>query len=57
MYLTRTMQGGAFLVGLIFLSAWGCDTCAYCVGMLTGKTISLGKELTLDNREILVLEF
>jgi hypothetical protein len=25
--------------------------------MLTGKTVSLGTELTLDNREILVLEF
>ena len=20
-----------------FLSSWGCDTCAYCVGMLIGK--------------------
>lgn len=37
MYLTRTMEGGAWLVGLIFLSAWGCDTCAYCVGKLIGK--------------------
>lgn len=37
MYLTRIMEGGTFLAGLIFLSAWGCDTCAYCVGMLIGK--------------------
>lgn len=22
---------------LIFLSSWGCDTCAYCVGVLIGK--------------------
>lgn len=22
---------------LIFLSSWGCDTCAYCSGMLLGK--------------------
>lgn len=22
---------------LIFLSSWGCDTCAYCVGVLFGK--------------------
>ena len=22
---------------LIFLCSWGCDTCAYCVGMLIGK--------------------
>ncbi len=37
MILTRTMEDGAWLVGLIFLSAWGCDTCAYCVGKLFGK--------------------
>ena len=28
---------GAYLVWLIFLSSWGSDTCAYCVGMLFGK--------------------
>ena len=26
-----------YLVWLIFLSSWGCDTSAYCVGMLFGK--------------------
>ena len=36
-YKTRTLEGGAWLVGLIFLSSWGSDTCAYCVGMLIGK--------------------
>ena len=36
-YLTRTMQDGAFLVWLIFICSWGCDTCAYCVGILIGK--------------------
>lgn len=36
-YLTRMMEDGRFHVWLIFLSAWGCDTCAYCVGMLIGK--------------------
>lgn len=35
-YRTRVMDGG-YLVWLIFLSSWGCDTCAYCVGMLIGK--------------------
>ncbi|MFR1945114.1 MAG: phosphatidate cytidylyltransferase [Faecalimonas umbilicata] len=25
------------LVGLVFICSWGCDTCAYCVGMLIGK--------------------
>jgi CDP-diglyceride synthetase len=33
----RALEGGGFAVWLIFLSAWGCDTCAYCVGMLFGK--------------------
>ena len=36
-YLTRCLQGGKFHVWLIFLCSWGCDTCAYCVGMLIGK--------------------
>lgn len=36
-YLTRMLPGGAYTVWLIFLSSWGCDTCAYCVGMLIGK--------------------
>ena len=36
-YQTRVLPGGAFLVWLIFLSSWGCDTSAYCVGMLLGK--------------------
>ena len=36
-YKTRCLEGGGWLVGLIFLSSWGCDTCAYCAGMLLGK--------------------
>lgn len=36
-YLTRSLKGGAYLVWLIFLCSWGCDTCAYCFGMLFGK--------------------
>ena len=36
-YLTRNLPDGKFLVWLIFLCSWGCDTCAYCVGMLIGK--------------------
>lgn len=36
-YLTRSLPNGKFLVWLIFLCSWGCDTCAYCVGMLIGK--------------------
>ena len=36
-YQTRMLEDGAVAVWLIFLSSWGCDTCAYCVGMLIGK--------------------
>lgn len=45
-YLTRELGRGAgrskdavglYIVWLILLSSWGCDTCAYCVGMLIGK--------------------
>ena len=36
-YLTRNTGTGRIVVWLIFLSSWGCDTCAYCVGMLIGK--------------------
>ncbi|RGZ01555.1 phosphatidate cytidylyltransferase [Clostridium sp. AM58-1XD] len=37
LYQTRKMADGAYLVWLIFISSWGCDTCAYCTGMLFGK--------------------
>lgn len=36
-YRIRTMPLGGILVVLIFISAWGNDTCAYCVGVLFGK--------------------
>ena len=37
-YQTRMIPGeGAYLVWLVFLCSWGCDTFAYCVGMLIGK--------------------
>lgn len=36
-YQTRTLGDGAFLVWLVFIASWGCDTCAYCVGVLFGK--------------------
>ena len=36
-YLTRMLPNGQYLIWLIFLCSWGCDTCAYCVGMLMGK--------------------
>ncbi|MCR5667019.1 MAG: phosphatidate cytidylyltransferase [Eubacterium sp.] len=36
-YQTRMLPSGKYLVWLIFICSWGCDTCAYCVGMLIGK--------------------
>ena len=36
-YQVRELPGGAFSVWLIFIAAWGSDTCAYCAGMLLGK--------------------
>lgn len=37
LYQTRMLPKGNYTVWLIFLSSWGCDTCAYCVGKLCGK--------------------
>ena len=36
-YQTRCLPDGMVMVWLIFLSSWGCDTCAYVVGKLIGK--------------------
>lgn len=36
-YLTRMCPQGIYLVWLILISSWGCDTCAYAVGILIGK--------------------
>ena len=36
-YQTRCLEDGKFIVWLIFLCSWGCDTCAYCAGRLFGK--------------------
>jgi phosphatidate cytidylyltransferase len=36
-YQVRMMKDGAITVWLIFIGAWGSDTCAYCVGVLIGK--------------------
>lgn len=37
LFLTRSMADGQYIVWMILISSWGCDTCAYCVGMLIGK--------------------
>lgn len=36
-YQVRITDTGIIAVGLIFIAAWGSDTCAYCTGMLIGK--------------------
>lgn len=36
-YRIRTLDRGVYLAFLVFFCSWGCDTCAYCVGMLIGK--------------------
>lgn len=36
-YLTRECPQGIYMVWMILISSWGCDTCAYVVGKLIGK--------------------
>ncbi len=37
MYQLRDSEGGKFTFWLIFISSWGCDTCAYLAGVMFGK--------------------
>ena len=37
LYLVRMRPNGLVIVVLIFISSWGADTFAYCVGVLIGK--------------------
>ena len=36
-YQTREIPQGEYIVWLILISSWGCDTCAYVAGKLLGK--------------------
>ena len=36
-YQTRMCTQGFYMVWMILISSWGCDTCAYVVGKLIGK--------------------
>jgi phosphatidate cytidylyltransferase len=50
-YQVRMLENGALLVWLIFISSWGSDTCAYCVGIKMGKhkiTPKLSPKKTLE---------
>jgi len=44
-YFTRGLDNGEHIVWMILIASWGYDTCAYCVGMLFGKTIGNHKFL------------
>ena len=46
-YQTRMLEDGAVAVWLIFLSSWGCDTCAYCAGTVSYTHLTLP-----TNREV-----
>lgn len=36
-YQCRILDGGIYLVWLVFLCSWGCDTCAYLAGITMGR--------------------
>lgn len=36
-YLTRELPNGVYIVWMIFIGSWICDTCAYVSGILLGK--------------------
>lgn len=36
-YQTRMCEQGLYMVWMILISSWGCDTCAYVVGKLIGR--------------------
>lgn len=36
-YQCRELEGGIYLVWIVFLCSWVCDTCAYFVGVALGK--------------------
>ena len=37
LYQIRIMDSGIYYMWLVFISAWGSDTCAYLTGILIGK--------------------
>jgi phosphatidate cytidylyltransferase len=37
LYQVRILEDSLWIIPLVFISAWGNDTCAYCVGVLIGK--------------------
>lgn len=37
LYQTRMMKDGLYVIWLVFICSWICDTCAYLVGVMFGK--------------------
>lgn len=37
LYQTRMMKDGLYVIWLVFICSWVCDTCAYLVGVMFGK--------------------
>ena len=36
-YMIRELEGREFLIWIVLITSWGCDTLAYCSGMLLGR--------------------
>jgi phosphatidate cytidylyltransferase len=36
-YMLRNLEGREFLVWVVLIASWGCDTLAYCSGITLGK--------------------
>jgi len=36
-YMIRELEGREFLIWIVLITSWGCDTLAYCSGMLFGR--------------------
>ncbi|MBP5472165.1 MAG: phosphatidate cytidylyltransferase [Lachnospiraceae bacterium] len=42
-YMIRELEGREFLIWIVLITSWGCDTLAYCSGMLFGRHHPFGQ--------------
>ncbi|MBO4610193.1 MAG: phosphatidate cytidylyltransferase [Lachnospiraceae bacterium] len=42
-YMIRELEGREFLIWIVLITSWGCDTLAYCTGMLLGRHHPFGQ--------------
>lgn len=42
-YMIRELEGREFLIWIVLITSWGCDTLAYCSGMLLGRHHPFGQ--------------